>query len=150
VSVVTGIARSPLDGLKTLARTKTTAMTATNLRDDPHAQYAAAKSEAIIEANGNAVKDPFAHPGARVVAKEPIPIGLRARIRRSIAHAAKCASEAVQVCYRAGGTAIYGSAPFESGLRDVNAAATHIATRRLMMEDAGRVAFGLRPRTPLF
>jgi hypothetical protein len=33
---------------------------------------------------------------------------------------------------------------------DVNAAASHITLRYTMMEDAGRVAFGLRPRSPLF
>jgi len=35
-------------------------------------------------------------------------------------------------------------------LRDVNAAATHITLRHVMMEEAGRVAFGLRPRSALF
>jgi indole-3-acetate monooxygenase len=146
-----GIARSALAGLKALANTKTTAMTRTDLRDEPQAQYAVAKAEAIIEANGLAVKESFRALWAKVVAGEAAPLATRARLRRSVAHAAECAIEAVQLCYRAaGGTAIYESAPFERALRDVNAAATHIATRRVMMEEAGRVAFGLPPRTPLF
>jgi hypothetical protein len=54
-------------------------------------------------------------------------------MRRSVTHATECAVEAVQLCYRAaGGTAVYESAPFERALRDVNAAATHRTTRRVM------------------
>jgi len=151
VSVMNGIACSALDGLKALARTKTIAMAGTNLHDDPYAQYAVAKAEAMIEANRVAVKESFGALWAKVVAREPVTLEMRARVRRGVAQAAECAIEAVQLCYQAaGGTAIFESSPFERALRDINAAATHITTRRVMMEEAGRVAFGLPPRTPLF
>jgi alkylation response protein AidB-like acyl-CoA dehydrogenase len=151
VSVMNGIARSALEGLKALARTKTNAMAGTNLCDDPQAQYAVAKTEAMIEANALSVKESFRALWDKVVASQPVPLETRARLRRSIAHAAECAIQAVQLCYSAaGGTAIYESAPFERALRDVNAAGTHMTTRRVMMEEAGRVAFGLSPKTPLF
>jgi alkylation response protein AidB-like acyl-CoA dehydrogenase len=151
VSVMNGIARSALDGLKALGRTKTTVMTGSNLRDEPQAQYAVAKAEAMIEANRLTVKESFRALWGKVVAGETVPLEMKARVRRCVAHAAECAVEAVQLCYRAaGGAAIYESAPFERAFRDINAAATHITTRRTMMEEAGRVAFGLPPRTPLF
>jgi indole-3-acetate monooxygenase len=151
VSVMNGIARSALQGLKALARTKANAMAGTDLRDDPQAQYAAAKAEAMIEANGLAVKDAFRALWEKVVARQPVPLETRARVRRSVAHGAECAIQAVQLCYTAaGGTAIYESAPFERALRDVNAAGTHLTTRRIMMEEAGRVVFGLPPKTPVF
>jgi alkylation response protein AidB-like acyl-CoA dehydrogenase len=151
VSVMNGIARSALDGLKALASTKITAMAGTNLRDEPQAQYAVAKAEAMIEASRVAVKESFSALWAKVEARESVPLEMRARVRRGVAHAAECAVEAVQLCYQAAaGTAIYESAPFERALRDINTAATHITTRRVMMEEAGRVAFGLPPRTPLF
>jgi alkylation response protein AidB-like acyl-CoA dehydrogenase len=151
VSVMNGIARSALDGLKALARTKTNAMAGTSLRDEPQAQYAVAKAEAMIESNRLAVKESFRALWEKVVAGESVPLEMRARVRRSVAYATECAVEAVQLCYSAaGGTAIYESAPFERALRDVNAAATHMTTRRIMMEEAGRVAFGLPPRTLLF
>jgi alkylation response protein AidB-like acyl-CoA dehydrogenase len=151
ISVMNGIARSALDALKALAGTKVNAMAGTNLRDDPQAQYATAKAEAMIEANGLSVKEAFRALWAKVVAKEPVPIETRARLRRSVALAAENALKAVELCYRAaGGTAIYESAPFERALRDINAASTHMTTRRVMMEEAGRVAFGLPPRTPIF
>jgi alkylation response protein AidB-like acyl-CoA dehydrogenase len=151
VSVMNGVARSAVNGLKALASTKTSAMAGTSLRDETQAQYAVAKAEAMIEANGFAVKESFRALWAKVVAGETVPLEMRARVRRIVAHAAECAVKAVQLCYgAAGGTAVYASAPFERALRDVNAAATHITVRRVMMEEAGRVAFGLRPRTPLF
>lgn len=151
VGVMNGIARSALEGLKALARTKTSAMAATSLRDEPQAQYAVAKAEAMIEANRLTVKEAFRALWAKVAAGEPVPLEMRARLRRAVAYAAENAVEAVQLCYRAaGGTAVYISAPFERALRDVNTAATHLAVRRMMMEEAGRAAFGLPPRTPLF
>jgi alkylation response protein AidB-like acyl-CoA dehydrogenase len=151
VSVMNGIARSALAALKALASTKTSTMPSGGLRDDPQAHYAVAKAEAMIDANRLAVKDAFRLFWSPVVANESVSMEARARLRRAIAHAAESAIEAVQLCYRAaGGTAVYESAPFERALRDVNTAATHMAVRRVMMEEAGRVAFGLIPRTPLF
>lgn len=151
VSVMNGIGRSALDGLKALAGTKTNPMSGASLRDDPQAQYAVAKAEAMIEANRLAVKDAFRELWTPVAVGEPVPITSRARLRRAVAHAAECAIAAVQICYSAaGGSAIYESSPFARALRDVNAAAAHMATRRPMMEEAGRVAFGLQPRSPVF
>jgi indole-3-acetate monooxygenase len=76
---------------------------------------------------------------------------MKARVRRACAHATECAVEAVDLCYRAAcGSAVFESAPFERALRDAHAAASHITLRQTMMEEAGRVAFGLRPRSPLF
>lgn len=149
--VLTGIACSALAGLKTLAATKTSAMTGLSLRDDVQAHYAVAKAEVLIESSALNIKEAFRALWERVVAGEPVPVEMRAHVRRACAHVTECAVEAVQLCYRAaGGTALFESAPFERALRDVNAAASHITLRRIMMEDAGRVAFGLPPHNPLF
>lgn len=149
--VLAGIARSALAALKTLAATKTSAMTGLSLRDDAQGHYAVAKAEALIESSDLNVKDAFRALWAKVVADEPVPIEMRARVRRACAHVTECAVEAVQLCYRAaGGSAVFEAAPFERTLRDVNAAASHITLRRTMMEEAGRVAFGLPPHNPLF
>jgi indole-3-acetate monooxygenase len=151
VCILTGIARAALCALKTIAKTKISPMIGTSLRDDVHAQYSAAKAEALIESSGLNVKESFRPLWAKVVANEPVPLEMRARVRRAVALAAESAVEAVQLCYSAaGGSAVYECAPFERALRDVNAAASHITMRRIMMEEAGRVAFGLPPKTPLF
>ncbi len=149
VSVMNGIARSAVAALKTLATKKTSPLG--SMRDDPQAQYAVAKAEALVEANRLSVKHSFGLMWEKVVAHEPVPIESRARLRRAISNAAENAVEAVNLCYRAaGGTAMYESSPFARALRDINSAATHMAVRRVMMEDAGRVTLGLAPRTPAF
>jgi len=151
VSVMNGIARSAIVALKKLATTKASTASPGSLCQDPQAQYAVAKAQAMIEANHLAVKEAFRLFWIPVIANESVSTEVRAGLRRAIANAAENAVEAVQLCYRAaGGAAIYESAPFERALRDVNTAATHMTVRRMMMEEAGRVAFGLAPRTPLF
>jgi alkylation response protein AidB-like acyl-CoA dehydrogenase len=149
--VLTGIARSALNGLKALAMTKTSAATSASLRDEAQGHYAAAKAEALIESSALNVKEAFRVLWDKVVAGEPIPVEMRARVRRGVAHAAECAVEAVDLCYQvAGGSAVFESAPFERALRDVHAGASHVTMRRTMMEDAGRVGFGLPPKFPAF
>jgi hypothetical protein len=57
----------------------------------------------------------------------------------------------VNLCYRAaGGAALFADAPFEAAVRDVSAMCGHLVFQRAMMEDAGRVAFGLPPLLPNF
>jgi indole-3-acetate monooxygenase len=149
--VLTGIARGAVAGLKALAATKTSPMTGISLRDDAGGQYAVAKAEALVESSGLNVRDAFRQLWERVVAGETVPDGMKAHVRRACAHATECAVEAVDLCYRAAcGSAVFESAPFERALRDAHAAASHITLRQTMMEEAGRVAFGLRPRSPLF
>ena len=149
--VLTGIARRALAGLKSLAMTKTSSMAGISLRDDVRAQYAVAQAEALVESGGLNVRESFRVLWDKVLAGEPVALDTRARVRRACAHAAQSAVEAVDLCYAtACGSALFESAPFERALRDVHAAATHITLRHTMMEEAGRVAFGLPPRSPLF
>jgi alkylation response protein AidB-like acyl-CoA dehydrogenase len=149
VCVVTGIAKGALSALKSLA-TKVSTMTG-SLRDNAQNQYAVAKADALIESSDLFIKEAFRPLWANVVAGERAPLEMRARVRRAVVHGAESAVEAVQLCYRAaGGTAIFESAPFERALRDVNAAASHVTLRRLFMEEAGRIAFGLPSQNPFF
>jgi len=149
--VLTGIARHAIAGLRTLAETKTSPMAGISLREDVGGQYAVAKAQALVESSGLNVRDSFRMLWEKVVAGEAVPLEMKARVRRACAHATECAVEAVDLCYRAAcGSAVFESAPFERALRDVHAAASRITLRQTMMEEAGRVAFGLRPRSPLF
>jgi alkylation response protein AidB-like acyl-CoA dehydrogenase len=76
---------------------------------------------------------------------------LRAKVRRAQVHAAESAAEAVALLYRsAGGSSLYESCPIERCFRDVNAALGHTTLQRGMLEDAGRVRFGMRPLGPIF
>lgn len=73
-----GIARSAVDGLKSLARDNNSPMIGTSLRDEPQAQYAVAKAEAMVEGNRLAVKDSFAALWSKVVPRQTVPLEVRA------------------------------------------------------------------------
>jgi alkylation response protein AidB-like acyl-CoA dehydrogenase len=149
--VLTGIARRAVAGLKELAAAKVSPMAGIRLRDEAQGQYSVAKAEALIESSGLNVRESFRQMWHRVVGEQPVPLEMKAWVRRACAYATECAVEAVDLCYRAAcGSAVFESAPFERALRDVHAAASHITLRHTMMEEAGRVAFGLPPRSPLF
>src|SRR5579875_796812 len=149
--VLTGIARAAVAALQSLAATKTSPMAGISLRDDVRAQYDAARAQALVESSSLNVRESFRMLWNKVAAGEQVPLEIKARVRRACAHAAQCAVEAVDLCYRSAcGTAVFESAPFSRALRDVHAAASHITLRHTMMEEAGRVAFGLPPRSPLF
>ena len=148
-AVALGIARPAVDGLKTLAATKVSAVARRGLRDQAQAQYAVAKSEALLRSSRLYVLECFGALWRALCAGEPLTMEIRARTRGSYVHAAECALEAVQLCYRAaGGSALFQKSPFEQALRDANAVACHITMQQLMMEEAGRVEFGLEPTVP--
>ena len=150
-AVALGIARAALEGFRTLAAAKVSAATRTGLRDQSHAQYAAAKSDALLSSSRLHVRESFRPIWENLVAGEPISMQMRAKARASYVHEAECALESVQLCYRAaGGTALFESAPFEQALRDVNAVTCHATMQRVLMEDAGRVELGLAPNVPFF
>jgi alkylation response protein AidB-like acyl-CoA dehydrogenase len=74
---------------------------------------------------------------------------MRGRARGSYVHAAESAIQATQLCYRAaGGSALWEKGLFEQALRDVNAVACHITMQETMMEEAGRIEFGMPPTVP--
>jgi len=82
---------------------------------------------------------------------EPFRLEDRARARRAFIHAAETSAEAVGLCYRvAGGTALFEAHRLERALRDVHATQGHAMLQVPMMEDAGRVGFGLAPKSPMF
>jgi acyl-CoA dehydrogenase-like protein len=68
-------------------------MIGTSLRDDAQAQYSAAKAEALIESSGLNAKESFRPLWAKVVTGEPVPVEMRARVRRAVALAAESASK---------------------------------------------------------
>ncbi len=147
--VALGIARPAVDGLKALAAGKVSAVSRRGLRDQAQAQYAVAKSEALLRSSRLHVRDCFGAIWNALSSGEPVTLEMRGRTRGSYVHAAECALEAVQLCYRAaGGSALFEKGPFEQALRDVNAVGCHITMQQVMMEEAGRVELGLDPTVP--
>lgn len=148
-AVALGIARPAVDGLKALAAGKVSAVSRKGLRDQAQAQYAVAKSEALLRSSRLYVRECFGSVWNALSSGEPVTLEMRGRTRGSYVHAAESALEAVQLCYRAaGGSALFEKGPFEQALRDVNAVGCHITMQQLMMEEAGRVDLGLEPTVP--
>jgi alkylation response protein AidB-like acyl-CoA dehydrogenase len=147
--VALGIARPAVDGLRELAAGKVSAVSHRGLRDQPQAQYAVAKSEALLRSSRLYVRECFGGIWDALSSGQPVTLDMRGRARGSYVHAAESALQAVQLCYRAaGGSALWEKNPFEQALRDVNAVACHITMQQVMMEEAGRVELGLDPTVP--
>ena len=147
--VALGIARPAVDGLRELAATKASAVSRRSLRDQAQAQYAVAKSEALLRSARLYVRECFSVIWDALRSGEEVTLQMRGRARASYVHAAESALEAVQLCYRAaGGSALWEKGPFEQALRDVNAVGCHITLQQVMLEEAGRVELGLEPTVP--
>jgi indole-3-acetate monooxygenase len=148
-AVALGIARPAVEGLRALAAGKVSAVSRRGLRDQAQAQYAVAKSEALLRSSRLHVRDCFGAVWEALRAGEPVTLDMRGRTRGSYVHAAESALEAVHLCYRAaGGSALWEKGPFEQALRDVHAVGCHITLQQVMMEEAGRVELGLDPTVP--
>lgn len=146
-----GIARSAIDGLVQLAAHKRGVPGRTALAEQTSAQYVVAKAEALVESSALYVERALAEIWRSAQRGEPIALLSRARARRACTHAAEASVEAVDLCCRAaGGHALFESQPFERALRDVRAATAHLMLGRGVLEQAGRVAFGLDPTLPAF
>lgn len=143
-----GVASAALEALRALGTAKSTAG---GLRDRESVQFALARSEAMIEAARANLRAAFAGIWEPVLAGVQPAMSARARLRRAIVLTAENCTEAVTQCYRAaGGSALFRSYGFERALRDIHALGGHLVFQRAMMEDAGRVGFGLDPRIAIF
>ncbi len=119
------------------------------LRDQAQAQYAVAKSEALLRSSRLYIRECFGEIWEALKSGEPVTLQMRGRARGSYVHAAESALEAVHLCYRAaGGSALWQKGPFEQALRDVHAVGCHITLQQVMMEESGRVELGLDPTVP--
>ncbi len=146
-----GIARGCLDGLVALAQRKRVLGGRSGLHEQAFAQYAVARSEALIESARAYLRQSIAAIWQTVRDGAPVELEARARGRRACVMAAEASVEAVDLCCRAaGGHALFESEPFERALRDVRAALGHISLQRGAMEDVGRVLFGMPPLSPIF
>ena len=147
--VALGMARPAVEGLRNLAAGKVSAVSRRGLRDQAQAQYAGAKSEAMLRSSRLYVRECFGEIWEALKSGAPVTLQMRGRARGSYVHAAESALEAVHLCYRAaGGSALWQKGPFEQALRDVHAVGCHITLQQVMMEEAGRVELGLDPTVP--
>ena len=132
-AVALGMARPAVDGLRTLAASKASAVSRRSLRDQAQAQYAVAKSETLLRSSRLYVRECFGEIWEALKSGQPVTLQMRGRARGSYVHAAESALEAVHLCYRAaGGSALWEKGPFEQALRDVHAVGCHITLQQVM------------------
>jgi alkylation response protein AidB-like acyl-CoA dehydrogenase len=150
--VALGIARTTIEGLIELATRQMNAHAdGSSLRDRTSTQYEVARAEAMLEAARTNLVDAVTLLCETSARGNPISLPLRARLRRAMVHAGETSVAVVEQMYRtAGSAALFESAPFERGLRDVHAVVAQTWLQRATMEDAGRVRLGLAPRARTF
>ena len=146
-TVVMGIARGAIEALIEIAATKTTAGSATALRDKPLAQAGIAQAEALLRSGRAYLFDELGAMWADAEAGKPISMQQRADVRLAAVHAAQCAIQAVDLTYQLGGGAsLFQGGRLERCFRDAHAAGQHVALSPLSnLEPIGRVLFGLPP-----
>jgi alkylation response protein AidB-like acyl-CoA dehydrogenase len=151
VSVVPlGIARGAIDAFLTLAGTKSRLGVA-GLRDREMVQAMVGRAETLHGAARALLTEAmFELVAATDVGNERL-VAARAQLRTAGAHAAETALRVIDMlAVDAGSAAIFEAGPLERAIRDVQAAAKHIAVNPKSYIVAGRLRLGLDPGTARF
>lgn len=146
-TVALGIGRAAIESLIEIACAKTTAGSATVLRDKPLAQADVARAEALLRSGRALLFDELGAMWNNTVAGRSISVQERASVRLAAVHAAHCAIQATDLMYQlGGGVSLFQGSRLERCFRDVHAAGQHVAVSPLSnLEPIGRVLFGLPP-----
>lgn len=152
VSVVPlGIARGAIDAFVVLAGAKSRLGVSGLLRDRELVQATVGRAETLHAAARALLVEAMTElMSATDVGGERL-IAARARLRTAGAHAAETAMRIVDMLAAdAGSAAIFENSPLERAIRDVQAAAKHIAMSPASYSVAGRLRLGLEPGTTRF
>lgn len=146
-----GIARAAIDNFIELAEGKTSAGWAERLRERPLAQIDVGRAEARVRAGRAFLLEAMEASWAEAAAGRMPTLRHRAIVRLAAAEAAEASVRAVELVWKAAGTAaLFESDPLERCFRDVQATTQHGLTNAGNFERGGRVLLGLDPGTPRF
>lgn len=150
VSVVPlGIARGAIDAFGMLAGSKVSA--AGLLRDREAVQATVGRAETLHAAARALLVEAMTELMAATDVGGERLVAARSRLRTAGAHAAETALRVVDMLAAdAGSAAIFESGPLERAIRDVQAAAKHVAMSPASYTVAGRLRLGLDPGTAMF
>lgn len=127
-----------------------TRVTGTGLRDEPYAQAAVGRAEALVSSARAYCLAVLGDIMATARAGGEPSLRQRASFRLSIHHAHSAAVEAVDLMYHVGGgTSAYAASPLDRLFRDAHTINQHIVAAPKWHETAGRVFLGLDPGLPL-
>jgi alkylation response protein AidB-like acyl-CoA dehydrogenase len=146
-TVALGIGRAAIEALIEIASSKTSAGSATVLRDKALAQADVARAEALLRSGRAFLFDELGAMWNNTVAGRSISVQERAQVRLAAVHAAQCAIQATDLMYQLGGGAsLFQGGRLERCFRDVHAAGQHVAVSPLSnLEPIGRVLLGMPP-----
>ena len=150
-SLCLGIALGALRTLTEIVQSKQLTDVPLALREQPRVLCELARMQSSLAAARLLLHDAVGQAWRSCETNEPVPMPVRASLFSAAQHAAKAALHSVRSSYElAGASALYESCPIERAHRDIHAATQHVILSELWLEDAGRVALGAAPRSPMF
>jgi alkylation response protein AidB-like acyl-CoA dehydrogenase len=140
-----GIGRAAVDAMIEMAAGKPA------LRDQTRLQGQIAEAQALVESARAYLYGAAEELWQTVSAGGEGSPAQRARVRLATSHALRSALQAVELLYRAAGTAaIFTAGRLDRLFRDIQTAAAHVMVSPMTYEASGRVALGMEPGMLLF
>ncbi|WP_204803793.1 acyl-CoA dehydrogenase family protein [Mycobacterium riyadhense] len=135
-----GNARAAIDELVELAGGKKGLGATRTLAQRPATQAAVATAESALGAARALYYEAIDEAWRASQQPEPVPVGMRNRLRLAATHAVRTSADVVRTMYDiAGGTAIYDAAPLQRRFRDAFTATAHFQVNEASRELPGRV-----------
>jgi alkylation response protein AidB-like acyl-CoA dehydrogenase len=150
-AICLGIARSALDTVRELGRTKVSVDPVPGLRDRPSNQRIVAETGAKLAAGRDHLHAALASLWGIVESGDPWTADDIGEVWSAAITASRMSRSAVDVLYEvAGTTSLYTDCTLERAHRDIHAAMQHIIAQPMWLEQAGAVKLGLEATHPLF
>ena len=150
-AVPLGIARTAIDALVEIAASKHPSGATAPLRELATAQIAVARADTMLRAARARLFETIDDLWQTACAGREVTPLQRANVRAASVYTAEQCAGAVDLVWKASGaTSIQESSVIERCFRDIHAATQHFAVNERLLEDAGRVLFGLEPKSPVF
>jgi len=146
-----GIARSAIDGLIDLAKSKVPAYTEKTLKDHSVLQSRIGQAEAKLGAARAYLHRVFQDAYAEAVGGREISTESKCQIQLAMTHAALASAEAVDLVHAAvGASGIRQEYAFEKHFRDIHVITQHAFVSASRYEAVGQIKMGLEPDWPFF
>ena len=149
-SVMLGIARTAIDEVMALAKTKTPAGASSPLRNRPSAHSSIAQAEAAYRSGRALLHEPLARVWESILDGNEISLTDRSDFLLASTNAALQSARATELMHRlAGTTGIYQHNLLERRFRDMQVARQHRFFTEARYETFGQMYFGMQPDYPL-
>jgi indole-3-acetate monooxygenase len=148
-STALGVARSAIDELTRVAKTKTPFGMMSTLATRASAQIAAAEADAAVRSAHAYLVEAVSDVWASVQEDRPVSVEQRVALRGAATNAATSCARAVDLAYTAGGaSAMYAKSPLQRCLRDAHAITQHYLVAPYTQELFGKLLLGAETDSP--